>query len=172
MIEIKLIGEDALQYIQNEKVLEAKYAQLLEDFNALNTTHERALRSIEKLNSQLDAVTNKASRDAEILKQDKKISFSRKYKEPVIPEVTEEMDTNNDGTPRIFAIGDYEILLNALLKNRTKSERALDHLIKKITANPTIKQVRDKLYIIARKNNINISISRDKNNGNYYFKVI
>ena len=87
MIEITLKGEDALQYIQNEKIVDARVVDLLE-------TIEKQRKEIEQLKSaEMPTASAKVKEDSKKLSNKSgKILFSHRDTTPVEePEVVEEL---------------------------------------------------------------------------------
>lgn len=68
MIEIKLTEEDALQYIQNEKLQDANYDSLLEIYNKLLADFNELQEHHKALSKESKKISSKALKDSEIIK--------------------------------------------------------------------------------------------------------
>ena len=139
MIEIRLVGDEALAYIQNEKLKDAEYDKLISDFNQLRDERDNYKRKYEALAAQEAPATSKVlddSKKVQDLKEEKKsvVFKAKKYQPDVEPEEKVYPDTT-DGTWReavdigvpadriknkAWDPGEDEMLQNAFNKTDTK----------------------------------------------------
>lgn len=122
MIEIKLIGEDALQYIQNEKTGDAQYSDLLGQVDVLRKTNINLITSlaevVAKYNDLKDTTaSSKVVRDTELVKDIVKPSFATSTK------LTEIVPTTGS-----YSLGDLALIEARMKKPSTNQDRSLKNI--------------------------------------------